>query len=390
MLPHSATILPLLVMLLLTTGTAVIAVTPVVASISAVNTTSFTNVACMPNPSTVGTADLCTATVSGNSPTGIVSWTSANGSFSPTSCTLQAHGSSERCGVYFDPFSVGTVTVNATYGGDANNPSSSGVFSLSVSQSPTTTTVYCNPPLVSVAKATTCTATVEGFTPGGTVTWSGGNPGTFDPSTCNLSAGVCSVTYTAPTAMSIVITASYLGNPNNSASSGTVSLTVGKVPSTTSVSCRRDNGTIDTWTCVAIVRGYIPGGTVDFGSASTTGVFSPSNECSIVSGSCTVTYSDAKAGNIEITAVYGGDQNNFGSEGNFSPAMSTETTTLNLSGEGGGLPWFIYPIVLTLVVVILGIAYYFYRERRQTEHEGKTISAEMGGQATHLVTMRLS
>ena len=74
----------------------------------------------------------------------------------------------------------------------------------------------------------TFTATVTGSTysqniPTGQVIWSDGNTGgTFNSSTCDLSSGTCTVTYTpssnAPN--SITITASDGGDPSHTANSG--------------------------------------------------------------------------------------------------------------------------------------------------------------------------
>jgi hypothetical protein len=111
-----------------------------------------------------------------------------------------------------------------------------------VEQDPTTTSVTCTPGTVVVAGAATCTATVADtattgqITPAGTVTFSSDTSGgAFTPAaSCTLSAtgtpgqASCPVTYT-PTQVGTgtqTITASYSGDIEHTASSGTAAVTV--------------------------------------------------------------------------------------------------------------------------------------------------------------------
>lgn len=91
-----------------------------------------TDVACGSSLFLMGTSTTCTAIVAGASPTGSVSWSySGPGSvsFSPDPCAL----SSGRCRVTVTGTGAGSVTVIASYGGDTINPTSSGNFTLFVS-----------------------------------------------------------------------------------------------------------------------------------------------------------------------------------------------------------------------------------------------------------------
>jgi hypothetical protein len=86
----------------------------------------------------------------------------------------------------------------------------------------TSITVSCNPALVQVGQAATCSALVTDIalgsarTPTGTVTWTSSGPGSFSSATCALSgsgvSATCSVNYNAHSAGSQVITGSYGGN----------------------------------------------------------------------------------------------------------------------------------------------------------------------------------
>ncbi len=91
------------------------------------------------------------------------------------------------------------------------------------------TAVRCSPNPVTLGSSVTCTATVSGSNPTGTVTWStSSSTGTFsgsNPST--LSSGSCTITYTDTSAGSVTITASYSGDSNNAPSSDKATLSVG-------------------------------------------------------------------------------------------------------------------------------------------------------------------
>ena len=93
----------------------------------------------------------------------------------------------------------------------------------------TTTSVSCSPSSVNGGVPSTCTATVSGSSPTGTVTLTSSSAsGYLAPSNgkCTLSSGSCSVTYRDPNAGAPTVTASYGGDTNNGPSSGATSVTV--------------------------------------------------------------------------------------------------------------------------------------------------------------------
>ena len=94
------------------------------------------------------------------------------------------------------------------------------------------TSVICSPNPVPAGSPATCTATVSGYNPTGTVTWNtSSSTGYFSNSTSTLSSGTCSTTYTDTSVGSLNITASYSGDPNNLPSNGTITLAVTSAPS---------------------------------------------------------------------------------------------------------------------------------------------------------------
>jgi hypothetical protein len=188
--------------------------------------TSATTVTCSPGSVKVGSST-CTATVTGNNPTGTVAWQSSEtGTFSSTSCIL----SSASCSVTYTPtISLLPTMIMASYSGDANNAPSSGAFTLNVlALRVPGVTVSCSPSPMNISSSAICTAIVTGNSPTGTVNFSSTDPDArFNPSTsCTLSSGYCQVTYVASKTGSATITASYSGDANNQQSSSTFHLTV--------------------------------------------------------------------------------------------------------------------------------------------------------------------
>src|SRR6266480_3179804 len=126
------------------------------------------------------------------------------------------------------------------------------VFALSSFDTPalaastTITSLSCAPPSLVVMTDTTsqCTARIsgaEGTVSGETVTFSqtGGTGGaSFTSSkTCRLSGTSCTVAVTGSSPGQVIFQASYAGDANNAASSGTASVSVVQGTTTTSVSC---------------------------------------------------------------------------------------------------------------------------------------------------------
>lgn len=89
------------------------------------------------------------------------------------------------------------------------------------------TSVFCSPAIVSVGFPVSCTATVSGSSPTGTITWStSSSAGSFNQSICVLSNGSCTTMYTDNSSGSAIITGCYSGDLDNTASCGTFILTV--------------------------------------------------------------------------------------------------------------------------------------------------------------------
>lgn len=304
-----------------------------------------TTVSCVPNSLAVGSSTSCTATVTDTSsgspttPTGTVTFTQsapASGTFVPASgqCTLvlKVLGTA-TCSVSFTPGAgqVGTATISASYPGDGMHLASSGSTPLTVTKATTTTIVTCS--------GATCTATVSGFVgsiTAETVTFSqNGGTGTITfpaGTTCTLSGASCSVQVTGTATGSPVVKASYPGDSNNLASSGTLTLTIHA--DTITVACVPNSFNVNVNSvCTATLNSFtapVTGETVTFSQSGGTGsVTFVSTTCTLsAGGTCQVTITGKTAGTPTIQASYPGDSANVKSSGTTSVTVTKHATTL--------------------------------------------------------------
>ena len=189
------------------------------------------------NPALFGQSVTFTATVSANSPgsgtpSGTVTF--AEGSTTLGTGTLSAGSATFTT----SSLSVGNHTITAGYGGDGNFlTSSSSLLQAVGNQDPTTTSLSssANPSVFSQSVTLTATVTVNApgtGTPTGTVTFM---DGTSTLGTGTLSGGTTTFV-TSLEAATHSITASYGGDGNFASSVGTLSQTVNRADTTTSMS----------------------------------------------------------------------------------------------------------------------------------------------------------
>lgn len=297
----------------------------------AILTIHATSVAITPDSAsfTPGSTITFTSTVSdtSNSPTtpsGTVSWSDggAEGSFSSSSCTL----ASGTCTTSYTPSSgaPNSITITSTYAGDGTHQTSSGTSQLSQgSQDTSSVMVTSSSSTISSGGQVTVTATVTDMSnsqniPAGTITWSDDNVGgIFSSPSCDLSSGVCNITYTAPSNIqnSITITASYSGDSTHTVNSGTFVLTSNALaPTTVTISPNPASyASGDTLTFTVTVTDTsnsqnTPTGAVTWDDGNVGGIFSTSS-CTLASGTCTTSYTPATNSpeDVTVTATYGGD-----------------------------------------------------------------------------------
>ncbi len=224
-------------------------------------------------------------------------------------------------------WTTGTYNVNATWGGPGGSATMTTTFAYVKPLVNTTTSLSCASP-IAVGATSACTATVigaQGSVAGETITFSnqpGGSGSVTLPSTptCSISsAASCSLNVTGATAGSATVKASYPGDSNNAASSGTGSVTV---TATTTTSSSSTSSTSSTTTS----------------TSSTT-----SSTSSTTSSSTTVT-------TVTQTVVVS------------SPtSSSTSTTTSSSSSSGGGLGSLTYVIVAAVIVILAAVGLVMWR-----------------------------
>jgi len=188
-----------------------------------------------------------TVTMSSSSTTGIFFtwiWTGKEYSYTPTTiCTLDAES---QCSIYYADSIVGLPTITGDYSGDTYNAAGSGTDPLLVVPiTAPSVTASCDPSFVSTSSS--CTATVTGSSPTGTVTWTPYNAGMptatgfFSPTICTLVGGSCSVTYHSPAiyytscpsdstwgcSSPIILGAQYDGDPLNAPAYGEYTVAIG-------------------------------------------------------------------------------------------------------------------------------------------------------------------
>lgn len=300
------------------------------------------DIQCIPNPTAIGSDATCTATVTGNSPTGTIGFSaySTTGSWtSSPECTLSPAGS---CSATYTDTVPTSHLITATYSGDENNIMrvTNGTVTFVSEGLPTTTSVDCAPNPVGLGSETFCEATVQGSSPTGDVMFSSSSEtGVFNGASCTIGPQTtCGLSYTDTTPGSFTITARYSGDVHNAGSNGSTELVItqSQSPSDTSVDCVPNPvGVGSEAICAVTVRGSNPTGSVTFSSSSPTGRFT-STVCKLMAtGGCSVSYVDSEPGSVTITANYSGDSNNAASSASThltvvrSPSSLSVTCTPN-------------------------------------------------------------
>jgi hypothetical protein len=285
------------------------------ASLAAPTTTTVT---ATPSSVTIGGTAAVSATVASTragTPTGTVTFTVGSttigtAAVSGGTATLNATAS------VANGFSVGSETITASYGGDANCAASTAATPLTVVLPlPTTTTVTATPSSETIGGTTTLSAVVSSTAAGtltGTVTFTAGGQTLGMASISGGTAAVSGIAVTAVNGFTVgsdSITANYSGNATFGTSSGSSALTVAAAPSTTTLTATPSSVAIgSTTTLSATVSPSSATGTVTFKVGSTTlGTATLSSGTAALSNVTVSTVNGFSTGSDSITANYSGD-----------------------------------------------------------------------------------
>ena len=270
------------------------------------------------NPATNGQSVTLTVNVSPASATGTI--TVFDGV--PTNSVGTATLSNGSATLTTSTLKVGSHSLQASYGGDANNaPGQSAVVTEIVNLAATTTTLSIAPPSSSPGQTVTLTAAVTPSSATGTVTF---KDGATTLGTGNLSNGTAIFSASTLAVGSHTLTASYGGDANYAAStSNSVTESVGLSTTTTSLSVTPTSSTFgQPVTLTSTVSPASATGTVTFQDGSTT-----LGSVTLSGGTATLTTSSLAAGNHTLTASYGGDSKNGASTSNTFTASVTKLTS---------------------------------------------------------------
>ncbi len=227
---------------------------------------------------------------------------------------------------------VGTTSVTAVYGGDANfSGSTSKKVNQKVGKDTTTTTLLSSLSSPSYGEAVTFTAAVTPPPPDGEIVTFKGIP---SPNTAMLSGGSASITTSALKVGTTAVTAMYGGDANLAASkSSALSQTVGQATTTTTLASSLNPsayGEAVTFTAsVAPEYSGTPTGTVTFYNGST-----KLGTAMLSGGAASYTTAKLAASTETITAVYNGSSSFATSTSDaVSQAVNQATTTTALTSS---------------------------------------------------------
>ena len=275
------------------------------------------------NPSTYGASVTFTATVTPSAATGTVTF--KDGSTTLGTGTI----SSGRATFGTSTLAVGSHSITAAYGGDANdNSSTSSTLTQTVNKINTAVTLASSANPSTYGSSVTFTATVTPTTATGTVTFIDGGT---TLGTGTISSGRATFSTSTLTGGAHSITASYGGDTNdNSSTSSVLTQTVNKVSTTVALASSANPSTYaSSVTFTATVTPATATGTVTFKDGSTT-----LGTGTISSGQATFNTSTLAVGSHSITATYGGDTNyNSNTSSTLTQTVNKANTTVTLASS---------------------------------------------------------
>ena len=285
--------------------------------------TSVIAVSSSPNPSSYSSSVTFTATLTPGSETGIVTFKDGNTTLGPGTI------SSGTATYTTAALAVGSHSITASYGGDANfNGSTPATVTQTVNQASTTVTLNSTTNPSAYGSTAIFTATVTPATATGTVTF---RDGSTTLGTGAISNGTAAYNTSVLALGPHSVTASYGGDTNDSAStSATLTQTVNLASTTTTLTPSANPSTYSSSvTFTATVTPPTATGTVTFTDGSTT-----LGTGAINSGTAAYSTSGLAVGSHPIAASYSGDANDSASGSTtLTETVNQVSTTVSLTSS---------------------------------------------------------
>ena len=305
-----------------------------------------------PNPSLVNQNVVFTATVSSADPNVSGPVTFLDGT-TPICSNIAISGGVAVCNT--STLTLGSHSVTANYGGDANNEAKVSAPDIQVVQqsSNVTLTVAPNPAVVTANVTLTATVTAPSGTPTGSVVFYDGVVALTG--NIPLTSGVATFSTTALTPGTHTLAAKYSGDASNAAgTSNPVNEVINQATTTTTLASSNPNayvGGVVTFTAtVTSANGTIPTGTVQFSEgASVLGTQSLNT-----SGTATFSTATLAPGNHNIVATYAGDTNDSGSSSTALLETIQQIPTVTTLSSTSATPTAGQTVTFTATVAING------------------------------------
>ena len=236
-----------------------------------------------------------------------------------------------------EPFNTtGPHPITASYSGDQNFTASTGSLTETVGQAVTTTTVTSSANPAAVGQTVTYTATVSPVPDGGTVAFSDDGAPIAGCSSRHVdtSTGTATCEMSDKIAGPHPITAAYSGDTAFTASTGSLTETVGQAVTTTTVTSSANPAAVgQTVTYTATVSPVPDGGTVAFSDDGAPIAGCSSRHVDTSTGTATCEMSDKIAGPHPITAAYSGDTAFTASTGSLTETVGQAVTTTTVTSS---------------------------------------------------------
>jgi hypothetical protein len=284
--------------------------------------TTTTGVVSGPNPSQSGQSVTFTATVAPASATGAVTFYDGANSLGTGTLSLGTATFATSA------LSIGSHSITAAYGGDANDTGSTSSVLTQVVQAVSATGLGSSPNPSVFGQSVTLTATVTPSTASGTVTF---YDGTNSLGVATLSGGTATLTTAALAVGGHNLSAVYSGDAGDTTStSSVVAQTVNQIISSTALaSSPNPSNTGQLVTFTAIVTPSTATGTVTFADGTL-----PIGTVALVSGVGSFPITTLTSGSHSITAVYSGDANDLGSTSSaLTQNVNSNATTTTLTSS---------------------------------------------------------